>query len=111
MNNSTDREKLITALASAMGQGDYSSTKYSESKYDPTTGTLFCQGYIISKSTVDEALEYFKKAKLRADQSADADNSMRNVALYYQTAIEAIIMMQKKASADGGRVIAKNDGR
>lgn len=103
------KESLISALASAMGQGAYADTKFSESRYDASTGTLFCQGYIISRYTVDEALEYFRKAKAQADRLAESEPAMRNTALYYQTAIEAIAMMQKQAIKNGGRVIARED--
>ncbi|MCR4762307.1 MAG: hypothetical protein K5696_02145 [Lachnospiraceae bacterium] len=103
-----NKEDLIGALAAAMGQGGYSTTKYEESRYDSSTGTLYCQGYIISKSSVDEAVEYFRNAKKKCDRMADTDVTMRNAGLYYQVAIEAILMMQKGAIQNGGKVIATN---
>ncbi|MBQ3789772.1 MAG: hypothetical protein II800_02440 [Lachnospiraceae bacterium] len=108
-NAGMNREDLIGALAAAMGQGNYSSTKYEESRYDNSTGTLYCQGYIISKSTVDEAKEFFRNAKKKADRTAETDSSARNLALYYQVAVEAIGLMQKETVLTGGKVIAKGD--
>ena len=100
------REDLIGALAAAMGQGGYSATKYEDAKYDVSTGTLYCQGYIISKSTVDAALDFFKASKQRSDKLAENDSSMRNTSLFYQVAIEAIVMMQKGAILSGDKIIA-----
>ncbi|MCR5674928.1 MAG: hypothetical protein K6G16_04390 [Lachnospiraceae bacterium] len=108
-NSGLNREDLIGALAAAMGQNNYSSTKYEESRYDVSTGTLYCQGYIISKTSVDEALEFFRAAKKKNERLADTDTAARNAALYYQVAVEAILMMQKTAITNGGKVIAKND--
>ncbi|MBR4529954.1 MAG: hypothetical protein IKO80_06730 [Lachnospiraceae bacterium] len=101
-----NREDLIGALAAAMGQGGYSATKYEESRYDTSTGTLYCQGYIISKTSVDEALEFFRNSKKRSDRMAETDPNARNSSLYFQVAIEAIQMMQKQAILNGGKVIA-----
>ena len=108
-NAGMNREDLIGALAAAMGQGNYSSTKYEESRYDNSTGTLYCQGYIISKSTVDGAKDYFRNAKKKADRAAETDPAARNLALYYQVAVEAIGLMQKETVLTGGKVIAKEE--
>ncbi|MCR5178274.1 MAG: hypothetical protein K6C95_04735 [Lachnospiraceae bacterium] len=105
----SNREELIGALAAAMGQGAFSSTKYEDARYDMSTGTLYCQGYIISKSTVDAALDYFKASKLKCDKVAENDSSMRNMALYYQVAIEAISMMQKGAILNGGKIVTSTN--
>lgn len=105
------REELIGALAAAMGQGGYSSTKYEDARYDVSTGTLYCQGYIISKSTVDAALDFFKNSKVKCDKMAETDSNMRNTSLFYQVAIEAIVMMQKGAILGGGKVIAPGEAK
>ena len=107
-NQGMKREDLIGALAAAMGQGGYASTKYEDARYDVATGTLYCQGYIISKSTVDGALEFFRNSKAKSDKAAETDSSMRNTSLFYQVAIEAIVMMQKGAILSGNKIIAKN---
>ena len=91
-----DKSQLIGALASAMGQGNYKMTKYDDSRYDESTRTLYCQGYIISASTIDEALLFFRNAKKKNEKMAETDTTIRNTNLYYQVAIEAIQMMTKK---------------
>ena len=47
------REALINQLAASMGVGGYTQTKYEESRYDPDTGTFYCNGQIITKNTID----------------------------------------------------------
>ncbi len=108
MDSYSDREKLIGALAAAMGHSNFAETKYDEAHYDSATGTLYCNGYIISGTTIDEALGFFRDMKEKVDKVAETDSTARNVGLYYQTAIEAIIMMQK--SSINGKVIVKNRG-
>ncbi len=93
-NNGYDRESIIGALASAMGQADYASTKYEESRYDESTKTLYCQGYMITSSTIEEALNYFITAKKKNEKLAESDSTIRNTNLYFQVAIEAIKMMK-----------------
>ena len=92
------REELIGALATAMGAGSFSQTKYEGAHYDHDTGTLYCNGIVISKTSIQDALEYFRASKQNCEKMAEQNNdsSMRNIALYMQTAIEAIKLMQKK---------------
>ena len=57
-----DEEKLIKELANSFGiQEAYG--KSGTSHYDAATGTLYCEGLTISKSTVNKALEYFERQK------------------------------------------------
>lgn len=101
------KEQLIQALAASLGQNniDMKDTRYTGGVYDSSTGTLYCQGYIISKCSIEEAKEFFRIAKSKSDRLADTDTVSRNASLYYQTAIEAITLMQKGAMGDGSRYI------
>ena len=90
------KETLIDALAESMGQPNFSRQKYEDSKYDPNTGTLYCQDCIIRKNTIDSALEYMKAQKNRAETMAESDSGIRNIIMYYRTAIEAINLMVKE---------------
>ncbi|MBR1478666.1 MAG: hypothetical protein IJ608_12035 [Lachnospiraceae bacterium] len=87
-----DREELINSLAKSMGVGNYMDTKYAASRYDKGTGTLYCDGYIITSTVINESLSYFETMKMRADKE-NSENSL-HMALIYKTAIEAIKMMQ-----------------
>lgn len=53
------RTDLINQLAASMGAGDYAKTRFEESRYDAETGTLYCDGYVISKSVIEEAIQHF----------------------------------------------------
>ena len=86
------REELINSLAQSMGVGSYVDTKYAGSRYDKSTGTLYCDGYIITSTVINEALSHFETLKLRADKE-ETENSI-HMALIYKAAIEAIKMMQ-----------------
>ena len=92
------REQLIGALATAMGAGSFAQTKYEGAHFDHDTGTLYCNGIVISKSSIQDALEYFQASKVNCEKMAEqnGDISMRNIAIYMQTAIEAIKLMQHK---------------
>ena len=57
------REELINQLAAKMGAGDFAQTKYTESRYDAQTGTLYCDGIMITKPVIEKAEQYFKNLK------------------------------------------------
>ena len=86
------REDLINQLAASMGAGDYGRTKYEESRYDPDTGTLYCNGGIISKSTIDEAEKYFKLMQSKCDMTYP---ETRQMAAIYEVALEGINQIRK----------------
>ena len=81
------RSDLINQLAASMGAGDYAKTRFEESRYDPETGNLYCDGYVISKSVIDEAIQHFKLMQSKCDMS---DPASRHMALIYKTALEGI---------------------
>ena len=87
------REDLINQLAASMGAGDFARTKYEESRFDPETGTLYCDGMMVSKSSIDEALIFFKQMYAKCKQNNDAPS--QKMAIIYKIAIEAITQMQK----------------
>ena len=86
-----DREDLINALAASMGAGQFGATKYEESRFDPETGTLYCNGMVISSSVAEQAIKYFNTIKKKCDMN---EPSSRQMAMIYQCAIEAIKVMQ-----------------
>ncbi len=92
MNN---REDLITQLATSMGAGNFAATKYEESRYDSQTGTLYCEGMAISKSTIDKAEQHFRLLKSRCDFT---DPSSREMGMIYQLALEGIKQIKKNGA-------------
>ena len=86
-----DRNDLINQLAASMGAGQFAQTKYEESRFDPETGTLYCNGMIISASVAEQAIKHFETLYKKCDLN---DPSSRQMAMIYQCAVEAIKMMQ-----------------
>ncbi len=82
-----NREDIITQLANSMGAGNFAATKYEESRYDSQTGTLYCEGMAISKSTIDKAEQHFRLLKAKCDFT---DPSSREMGMIYQLALEGI---------------------
>ncbi|MBR1441586.1 MAG: hypothetical protein IJ589_10235 [Lachnospiraceae bacterium] len=88
-----NRADLINQLAASMGAGDYASTRLEESRYDVETGTLYCNGYIISRSILDEAVSHFQGLQAKCDIK---DPAGRKMAMVYEAAIEGIKRMRKE---------------
>ena len=92
MNDET-KANLIQQLALTTGALPNPTDRYSKSRFNPETGTLYCNGVVITKSTIDEAKNYFEK--MQSQCNAAGSREMRDVGTYYQLAIEAINMMQE----------------
>lgn len=82
-----DRQDLINQLASSMGAGGFASTKYEESRYDTSTGTLYCDGIMIASTVIEKAESHFKALKAKCSYN---DPASREMAMIYQVAIEGI---------------------
>lgn len=86
------REDLINQLAAKMGAGDFAQTKYTESRYDAQTGTLYCDGIMITKPVIEKAEMHFKTLKSKCSYT---DPASREMAMIYQVAIEGIKMIRE----------------
>ena len=86
-----NRSDLINQLAASMGAGDFAKTKYEESRYDPETGTLYCDGIMITKPVIEKAEQHFKALKAKCSYT---DPASREMAMIYQLAIEGIKMIK-----------------
>ena len=96
-----DRGDLINQLAASMGAGDFASTKYEDSRYDPKTGTLYCEGIMITKPIIEKAEAHFKSLKAKCNYN---DSASREMAMIYQVAIEGI----KRFKAEGQETIKED---
>ena len=85
------REDLINQLAASMGAGKFATTTFEESRYDVETGTLFCNGMVISKTTAEKAIQHFEMLEKKCDIK---DSAQRQMAMIYRCAVESIKMMQ-----------------
>ncbi len=95
-----NREDLINQLANSMGAGKFAATKYEESRYDSQTGTLYCEGMAISKSTIDKAEQHFRLLKSRCDIT---DPSSREMGMIYQLALEGIKQIKNSGKIPAGK--------
>ena len=86
-----DKKDLLSQLAASMGAGDFAKTKYEDSKYDPQTGTLYCDGIMITKPVIEKAEQPFKALKSKCSYN---DPASREMAMIYQVALEGIKIMR-----------------
>lgn len=100
-----DRSDLINGLAAAMGAGNFSATKYVENKYDKGTGTFYCNGHIISATTIQKASDFFENNMNRCNRSTSEGNEMY---LIYETAVEAIKMMRQTNANQNSAIVASD---
>lgn len=86
-----DRTDLINQLAASMGAGQFASTSLEQSRFDAETGTLYCNGMVISKSIADKAIAHFEMLERKCDPQ---DSAQREMAMIYRCALESIKMME-----------------
>ena len=48
------REDLIYSLAKSMGVGDAQKNRVSSGKYNTETGTMYCNGHVISRASIEK---------------------------------------------------------
>ncbi|MCR5670409.1 MAG: hypothetical protein K6G10_05335 [Butyrivibrio sp.] len=101
------REDLIYSLARSMGMGDAQKTKYSASKFNAETGTMYCNGHIITRVTIDQAKSYFN-AQYKKLAEKD-DEGARELAMLYEVAVEAIGIMVDGSVKNPDGVVVKDD--
>ena len=91
----TKQEEAIRKMASAYGFQNVS--KFDESRYDSSTGTLYCNGYIIPYNSIQKAREYFKQQMGYYKELTDKNGSQFKDMLYCNTvAYNAINMLLSK---------------
>ena len=87
------KEHLISQLAASFGMGSAGSTKYSDSKFDPATGTLYCEGITIPRATMVRALDYFERQKEYYRKLSQTDPNIMDNYLFACVAYNAISML------------------
>ncbi|MBQ7679882.1 MAG: hypothetical protein IJT34_08535 [Butyrivibrio sp.] len=101
-----NREDLIYSLARSMGMGDAQKTKYSVSNYNSETGTLVCNGHIISRNNIDRAKSYFSSQYHKLMEKDD--EGARQLAMMYEVAVEAIGFMLQTNVKNPDGIVAKD---
>ena len=100
----TNKENLISGLASTFGLDTERLKDNKESYFDSSTGTLYCNDMIISKNVADEACQYFESMER---QCLSGINQNKKLAMFYRCAIEAISMMETNEVKELAKHIVK----
>ena len=88
---SLGREDLIHSLAKSMGMGDAQKTKFTSGKYNVESGTIYSNGHVITKSSIEQARIYFHNQYRKLAEKDD--EGAKDLATIYEVAYEAINMM------------------
>lgn len=93
MASYTDKKALIGELARSVGMTDLPTSRTAASRFDLSTGTLYCDGRAVSKLMIDQAEAYFNQQKLQ--YMGLNDEGAKKLATYFQVAVEAIHFMRR----------------
>lgn len=105
--NDFNREDLIRQLATAKG---ITNKKYDASRYDSSTGTIYCNGHAISKNMIEQAKQFFETQRKQYQQLSDAEGAYE-MATFFEVGIEAITMLQNNSDIiqNGGKMVVKEN--
>ncbi len=100
-----NRTEIVMELASAMGHGAVVDTLRGPAKYDSGTKTLYCNGQVIPKATIQDAKAFFEEQKAYFLNSPNhhLQDAATQIA-YFNTAIEAIGWMLEQENDLGRRI-------
>ena len=96
-----EREDLIHSLAKSMGMGDAQKAKITSNKFNSETGTIYANGHVITRGTIEQARLYFTNQYRKIAEKDD--EGAREMAMLYEVAMEAINMMVE--SSDGASAV------
>lgn len=89
-----DKEKLIKELATHMGVVDNFSTRYGPSRYDASTGTLYCEGVVVPHSSLVKIKDWYKHQMDVTRDIATRDKSQMETYMRYAVAYNAISLLK-----------------
>ena len=93
MANERDSGELIRQLATSFGMADTYNSRLEGSRFDPATGTLYCDGMAVPKSSIEKAEEFFGKQRDYYRSMASKDNTAMEQFINFEVAYNAIAMM------------------
>ncbi len=97
---SLGREDLIHSLAKSMGMVDSQKARFSSGKYNPESGSIFSNGHVLSKRTIEQSRLYFlNQYKKLAEMD---DEGAKELADIYEVAFEAINMLVESGKPSEG---------
>ena len=90
-----DRSALIAGLAESVGITEGIDPNFKGSKYNPDTGTYYCDGIPLPHSSIDEIKEWFKSQMETYREQAKGGGTKRDYFMRYALAFNAITFMEK----------------
>lgn len=100
--NDNLKKDLVSQLAQSMG---FAGEKKSDpSRYDPATGTVYCNGKMFTGAEIESARQYCLQAAEKFESYGD------NAANMMRIAAAAIELIQKDSVKSGGTVVIKDEG-
>ncbi len=98
MANERDSGELIRQLATSFGMADTYNSRIEGSRFDPATGTLYCDGIAVPKSSIESAEEFFAKQRDNYRSMAGKDSDAMEQFINFSVAYNAIVMMMAQKS-------------
>ncbi|MCR5511436.1 hypothetical protein SAMN02910292_01174 [Lachnospiraceae bacterium XBB2008] len=98
MANERDSGELIRQLATSFGMADTYNSRIEGSRFDPATGTLYCDGIAVPKSSIESAEEFFAKQRDYYRSMAGKDSAAMEQFINFSVAYNAIVMMMAQKS-------------
>lgn len=93
------REDLIQSLAKSMGMGDAQKKNFSSGKFNAEAGTMYSNGHLITKNTIEQARSYFTTQYRRLAEKDD--EGAKELANLYEVAMECIGIVVDSGKPDG----------
>ena len=91
--NYKDKENIINSLAAHMGVVNRN-TKANESRYDATTGTLYCNGMTLPHSSLENIQAWFKEQMLTYQEMSMRNSEVKEMYMRFAVAYNAILLLK-----------------
>ena len=90
-----NKVNLIHKLADSVGLADAFATKYGGSRYDPATGTLYCEGLALPHSSIENIKGWYKHQMEQYRSMSAKDGNLRESFMRYALAYNAILLLEE----------------
>ena len=94
MTNSK-KSDLISSLAAEMGIFTDADTKYGGSRYDATTGTLYCNGMTLPNSSLESIKSWFRSQMLNYQDLMEREPKLKDMYIKMSVAYNAILLLKE----------------
>lgn len=86
-----ERANLIRSLADSMGLKDIHDTQYDKPEFDKETCTLYCDGLVFRRSTIDKIKDYYmsqmEKYRVLMEHNKSLSENYMQAAVAYNTIV------------------------